>query len=648
MLQRIPFRFKLFAAGALALLAVTAVHTYIQAALVEEALTRQVMQRAEAERPFFRSSLASLLVTRDYATIADVFRESAATNGLAHLALVDARGHTVACEGWDPEQHGLPVQSANPVPGPDGTLRLPFSIPIEYAGQNLGTLYYGVSWAPIEAAYAEILRRGLIVGAVSLVVALMMMEWLHALIMRPLTRLREASEAIRKGEFEIGLPPTAGNDIGRLTESFRYMASEISARIRALETSEAAQRELLEEARVRESQLADARDKAEEAARTKARFLATMSHEIRTPLNGVLGLSSVLLDQRFDPEQRRLVQLIQDSGEQLLAIVNDVLDYSKLDAGKLVLERTEFAPGRLTQDTVESFRGRAAAKGLQIGSEVAAGVAERFAGDAIRVRQILDNLVANAIKFTMHGRVDVSLRMLDDARASLEWRVTDTGIGIPPERRGELFQDFMQVDSTTARRFGGTGLGLAICRRLVGLMGGDIWVESQVGKGSAFTFRLPTRSPDPVAAPVPPPAVRAVPAPVRRGSGLYVLAAEDNEINRYVIEKLLEGMGHDVVFAADGAEAVELAGRLRFDVVLMDIQMPTVDGITAAGRIRAMEGAGAHVPIIALTAHAMAGDRESYLKAGMDDYVAKPIDPDALARALARVTGRGHGLRLLS
>jgi signal transduction histidine kinase/CheY-like chemotaxis protein len=433
-----------------------------------------------------------------------------------------------------------------------------------------------------------------------------------------------------------------------LTESFRYMASEISARIRALETSEAAQRELLEEARVRESQLADARDKAEEAARTKARFLATMSHEIRTPLNGVLGLSSVLLDQRFDPEQRRLVQLIQDSGEQLLAIVNDVLDYSKLDAGKLVLERTEFAPGRLTQDTVESFRGRAAAKGLQIGCEVAAGVAERFAGDAIRVRQILDNLVANAIKFTMHGRVDVSLRMLDDARASLEWRVTDTGIGIPPERRGELFQDFMQVDSTTARRFGGTGLGLAICRRLVGLMGGDIWVESQVGKGSAFTFRLPTRSPDPVAAPVPPPAVRAVPAPVRRGSGLYVLAAEDNEINRYVIEKLLEGMGHDVVFAADGAEAVELAGRLRFDVVLMDIQMPTVDGITAAGRIRAMEGAGAHVPIIALTAHAMAGDRESYLKAGMDDYVAKPVDPDELARALARVTGRGQGLRVIS
>jgi len=648
MLGRIPFRFKLFAAGAFALLVTTGVHTFIQVALVEEALTRQVVERAEAERPFFRASIASLLVTRDYATIADVFRESAATNGLAHLALVDARGQTVACEGWDPDHHGLPLESDEPVAGPDGSLRLPFAIPIEYAGQNLGTLYYGVSWAPIEAARAEILRRGVIVGGVSLVVALMMMEWLHALLMRPLARLREASEAIRKGAFDVSLPPTGGNDIGRVTESFRFMASEIAARIRALEASEAAQRDLLEEARLRESQLADARDRAEAAARAKARFLATMSHEIRTPLNGVLGLSSVLLDRHFDPEQRRLVQLIQDSGEQLLGIVNDVLDYSKLDADRLVLERGEFEPARLTRDTVDGFRARAAAKNLAIGCEVAPGVAERFAGDALRVRQILDNLVGNAIKFTAHGRIDVSLRMLDDPRASLEWRVADTGIGIPPERLGELFQDFMQVDSTTARRFGGTGLGLAICRRLVRLMGGEIAVESEPGRGSAFTVRLPTRAVGAAAVAAPVPAVRAVPALPRRGSGLYVLAAEDNEINRYVIEKLLHGMGHDVVFAADGAEAVDLAGRLRFDVVLMDIQMPTVDGITAAGRIRAMEGAGAQVPIIALTAHAMAGDRESYLKAGMDDYVAKPIDPDELAQALARATRRGHGLRVIS
>ncbi len=648
MLRRIPFRFKLFAAGAFALLVTTGVHTFIQAALVEEALTRQVVERAEAERPFFRASIASLLVTRDYATIAAVFRESAATNGLAHLALVDARGLTVACEGWDPDLHGLPLESDEPVAGPDGSLRLPFSIPIDYAGQHLGTLYYGVSWAPIEAARAEILRRGFIVGSISLVVALMMMEWLHALLMRPLARLREASEAIRKGEFDVTLPPTGGNDIGRVTESFRFMASEIAARIRALEASEAAQRTLLEEARLRESQLADAKDKAEAAARAKARFLATMSHEIRTPLNGVLGLSSVLLDRHVDPEQRRLVQLIQDSGEQLLGIVNDVLDYSKLDADKLALERVEFEPLRLTRDTVEGFKARAAAKGLAIGCETAPGVAERFAGDAVRVRQILDNLIGNAIKFTALGRIDVSLRMLDDPRASLEWRVADTGIGIPPERLGELFQDFMQVDSTTARRFGGTGLGLAICRRLVKLMGGEIAVKSQVGKGSVFAVRLPTRAVGPAPASAAAPAVRAIPEPARRGSGLYVLAAEDNEINRYVIEKLLGGMGHDVVFAADGAEAVELAGRLRFDVVLMDIQMPTVDGITAAGRIRAMEGAGAHVPIIALTAHAMAGDRESYLKAGMDDYVAKPVDPDDLARALARATGRGHGLRVIS
>ena len=635
-LDRIPFRIRLFGAGALAMAALTAVFALSQASLVEAALVGQTKLRAESERPLFRAVLTNLMVERDYATIEAILQESASTHGFAHLALVDSRGETVSCIGWDPVRHGMPRESKVPILGPDGTARLPFAVEIGYAGQRLGTLYYGVSMAPIEAARADVLTRAASIGLASLLLALLMMEWLHALLMRPLARLRAASDAVRAGNFDVDLQTADRDDLGRLAQSFRLMAHEIAARIRALESSESAQRRMLDEAALREAELAKARDRAEAAARAKARFLATMSHEIRTPLNGVLGLSSVLLGTRLEPDQRRLLQLVQESGEQLLGIVNDVLDYSRLDANGLAIDTAPLDPQRLTRDTAAAFQQRASAKDLTLTCWIDADVPARVSGDALRLRQILDNLIGNAIKFTLVGAVDVRLRRT--AGGALEWAVQDTGIGIPQAGIAELFQDFAQVDSSATRRFGGSGLGLAIARRLARLMGGDIAVESVFGRGSTFLLRLPLAVlPQPRTAEPAPSAKTAeiVPLLSGRSQALRVLVAEDNAVNRLVVEKLLENLGHVAVFADDGLAAVAAAAAQPFDAILMDIQMPGLDGLSALARIRAAPGPNNATPIFAVTANALPGDRDAYMAAGMAGYLPKPIDANALAALLA-------------
>jgi CheY-like chemotaxis protein len=416
------------------------------------------------------------------------------------------------------------------------------------------------------------------------------------------------------------------------------MAREIAARIRALESSETAQRQLPDDARVRESELAQARDRAEAAAEAKARFLATMSHEIRTPLNGVLGLSSVLLETRLEPEQRRLLQLVQGSGEQLLGIVNDVLDYSRLDANGLALDGAPLDPQRLTRDAAAAFQPRAAAKDLTLTCWIDSDVPPLVSGDALRLRQILDNLIGNAIKFTLVGAVDVRLRRT--AGEALEWAVQDTGIGIPEGRIPELFQDFTQVDSSATRRFGGSGLGLAIARRLARLMGGDITVESTFGRGSTFLLRLPLAAfaqPRAASPAGPEKTAEIVPLLAARGQGLRVLVAEDNVVNRLVVEKLLENLGHAAVFAEDGYAALTAAAAQPFDAILMDIHMPGLDGLSVFARLRATYGPNSATPVFAVTANALPGDRETYIAAGMAGYLPKPIDANALSALLAAI-----------
>ncbi len=373
--------------------------------------------------------------------------------------------------------------------------------------------------------------------------------------------------------------------------------------------------------------------RAESASRAKSDFLANMSHEIRTPLNGVLGMLQLLAGTGLTDAQRRHMAVAEASAGALLTLINDILDLSKVEAGKLEVERLPFDLAEVAAGSVAIVAPRAGAKGLAVACEIAPGLAARRVGAGDRVRQVLVNLLGNAVKFTAAGSVTlaVSADADDPAGDVVRFAVTDTGIGIPADRRDRLFRPFSQVDASTTRKYGGTGLGLAISKQLAELMGGAIGVDSTPGRGSTFWFtaRLPV---DPTAAAAVDP-IRAV-APVP--AGRRVLVAEDNEVNQMVVGEMLRRLGYEPDVVENGHAAVLAAAGGGFDAVLMDCQMPVMDGFEAAAAIRSAEdGTGRRVPIIALTANALKGDRDRCLAAGMDDYLTKPIDAAALAAKLA-------------
>ncbi len=423
----------------------------------------------------------------------------------------------------------------------------------------------------------------------------------------------------------------------------------ISVIISLLRQNYEAERSALHETneRLRESEhsLRRARDAAESASRARAEFLSTMSHEIRTPMNSVVGMTHLLLEENPRPDQLENLGLLRTAAENLLTLLNDVLDFSKLEAGRVHFENTVFSLQKLLSDQCAALLPRARQKELYLNLNLGDDLPVAVRGDATRLGQVLSNLISNAVKFTEEGGVTVLVESIEaepDEGFIVLFRVRDTGIGIPADKLEFIFQKFTQASSETTRRYGGTGLGLAISKRLVELMGGDIRVTSVEGAGSEFSFRLGFARP---------PANSLEPPEMRRKTivdltGLRALLVEDFEPNVVLASKFLARWGIVVDTAANGVEALEKVAVAEYDLVLMDLQMPVMDGFEATRRIRALAGPAASLPILALTAAALPEEQERALRAGMNDFITKPFDPVVLQEKIAELTRRKIALRV--